>query len=447
MQTGMPKLALALIPSSKLSTTSKKVALPMQAATKKAPSVDVALATTIKATGGDLNIIDGRITMRDDIAATLGQRVFIDIILGLPAFDNDHNLRQPNNEHLGGIPVKANMWSEVTQAEAKGLIYSSKQVVELMEPIKLEMDLSPAVAKLYLARINPLLGEIVGPAVQDEDMPDVVLCITPENMTIPAESYGITLEPMRAVLARGPLAGGILRLLSSGMQDVANGRKEVRFQTSFVQSRIRMDGCIECSRIDFLIAGKNSTYCTAKFCMFSLHNDNQILWRITVSTLLKEIRFVVHVYLKTSHVRNNSSSLCMQLQPPLAPSLCIHLPVLTLSLLPCMHQTRKDTEPTPQRDSCEAPSPDSTPSPIRLSLTDEGRGSLAFEVERLQASLVICKIIGLYPGCGELRYPAPGSKLLLGGAWVPGCSHPDDCPIAYCGSGWPCVCLPLDTWL
>lgn len=61
------------------------------------------------------------------------------------------------------------------------------------------MDLSPAVAELYLARINPLLGEIVGPAVQDEDMPDVVLYVSPENLKLPAENFKVALEPMKAV--------------------------------------------------------------------------------------------------------------------------------------------------------------------------------------------------------------------------------------------------------
>ena len=62
-----------------------------------------------------------------------------------------------------------------------------------------------------------------------------------------------------------------------------------------------------------------------------------------------------------------------------------------------------EPEPTQQRDSFEAPSSASSPSPIRLSLTDEDTTSLATEVECLQASSIICKIIGSRPSQGERR--------------------------------------------
>ncbi|KAI5074227.1 hypothetical protein GOP47_0010188 [Adiantum capillus-veneris] len=255
-QSGNLKLALAVIPVSKLSSSSHRAKASMQAATKRIPSVDITLAAAVKATGGGLKVIDGKLTVRDDIAATLGQRVFIDVLLGSYALEDDDNLRQAYEMHSGLMPVKAGMWSEGTQAEAMGFIHLKKQLVKLMQPLKVEMDLSPAVAQLYLARINPLLKEVVGPAVQDEDMPDVVLNISPQDLMLPADVFMVNLEPMKAVLARGPLAGGILSLLSSGKEDVAKGKKEVGVQTSQIKSQVSIDGSVECSRIDFLIAGK-----------------------------------------------------------------------------------------------------------------------------------------------------------------------------------------------
>lgn len=62
------------------------------------------------------------------------------------------------------------------------------------------MDLSPALAKFYLARINPLLGEIVGPAIDNNDLPDVTMHVTPAAMVWPANEYSVRIEPMKVVL-------------------------------------------------------------------------------------------------------------------------------------------------------------------------------------------------------------------------------------------------------
>lgn len=61
------------------------------------------------------------------------------------------------------------------------------------------MDLTPAVAKFYLARINPLLGEVVGPAIQDDDMPDVIVQVTPRDLEMPADQYKVNIAPMKVV--------------------------------------------------------------------------------------------------------------------------------------------------------------------------------------------------------------------------------------------------------
>lgn len=61
------------------------------------------------------------------------------------------------------------------------------------------MDLTPAVAKFYLARVNPFLGEIVGPAIQDEDMPDVIVEVTPMGLELPADHYKVHIAPIKVV--------------------------------------------------------------------------------------------------------------------------------------------------------------------------------------------------------------------------------------------------------
>jgi hypothetical protein len=61
------------------------------------------------------------------------------------------------------------------------------------------MDLTPALGKLYLARVNPLLGEIIGPGIGDEDLPDVTLYVAPENFVLPSDEYSFRIEPMKTV--------------------------------------------------------------------------------------------------------------------------------------------------------------------------------------------------------------------------------------------------------
>lgn len=62
-----------------------------------------------------------------------------------------------------------------------------------------QMDLSPAFAKFYLAQINPILGQIVGPSISRDDLPDVVMHLTPDEMVWPCEEYSIRIEPMKVV--------------------------------------------------------------------------------------------------------------------------------------------------------------------------------------------------------------------------------------------------------
>ena len=56
-----------------------------------------------------------------------------------------------------------------------------------------------------------------------------------------------------------------------------------------------------------------------------------------------------------------------------------------------------------QRDSNEAPSPAPPPAALRLSLSAEEKASLLAEIDRLQATSVICKVAGFRPSRGEMR--------------------------------------------
>jgi hypothetical protein len=62
------------------------------------------------------------------------------------------------------------------------------------------MDLTSELGKVYLARVNPLLGDIVGPAIGEDDLPDITLYVAPIDFRLPSDEYSIRIEPMKAVM-------------------------------------------------------------------------------------------------------------------------------------------------------------------------------------------------------------------------------------------------------
>ena len=90
--------------------------------------------------------------------------------------------------------------------------------------------------------------------------------------------------------------------------------------------------------------------------------------------------------------------------PPFLPSppSCHLAPLLSRPLF-FAQQTRMATEGDSQRDSNEAPSSAPPPAALRLSLSAEEKASLLAEIDRLQATSVICKVAGFRPSRGEMR--------------------------------------------
>jgi hypothetical protein len=136
------------------------------------------------------------------------------------------------------------------------------------------MDLTPAMGKLYLARVNPLLGEIVGPAIGEEDLPDVTVYVAPAGFVLPADEYSIRIEPLRATLAKGQLVDGVLSLVSR--QDLAKGRAQLTMQTSPIEATVNANGNLACSRMDLLIAGINPAFLPLCFCCLPTLSHNSL---------------------------------------------------------------------------------------------------------------------------------------------------------------------------
>jgi hypothetical protein len=53
------------------------------------------------------------------------------------------------------------------------------------------MDLTLAMGKFYLSHVNPLLGEIVGLIIREEDLHDVIVYVAPTSFVLPTYEYSI----------------------------------------------------------------------------------------------------------------------------------------------------------------------------------------------------------------------------------------------------------------
>uniref|UniRef100_A0A7I4B470 Uncharacterized protein n=1 Tax=Physcomitrium patens TaxID=3218 RepID=A0A7I4B470_PHYPA len=87
------------------------------------------------------------------------------------------------------------------QAEGLGFLSLPQGQIHLLRPLKAELDLTPEFGKLYLVRVNPLLGEIIGPAISEDDLPDITIYAAPKDFLLPSDEYSVRIEPMRTVLS------------------------------------------------------------------------------------------------------------------------------------------------------------------------------------------------------------------------------------------------------
>lgn len=247
---GLSRLVLAVICREKLKDQKKK-----RVSKRKMtiPSVHVNLSLNIKAPGGDLQVINGKLLLPEDVATIIGKRLVAEVFLGHFATESGQ-VSESTDGISGFLPLRMGLWSECTEAKAEGFLDPKKMQIQLVNPIKLEMDLTPNVGRIYLRRINPLLGEILGPAVVDEDMPDMVVSVSPRNMILPTEHFALCIEPMKVVVARGPLVGGILSLLSKGRNNLVPEKQEIRVETSSINADFDTGGALTCSRFDLLLA-------------------------------------------------------------------------------------------------------------------------------------------------------------------------------------------------
>ncbi|KAG0561280.1 hypothetical protein KC19_9G051300 [Ceratodon purpureus] len=218
------------------------------------PSEVVSWNAKVQAPRGELQVASGKVTLPGDVAAVLGSHLFFDIAFGSSATGANASVWKGNEGRSEHTPIRCSMKSDRAHLKALAYLNFRKKQMVLLQPITAEMDLSPALAKFYLAQINPILGQIVGPSIGREDLPDVTMHVTPAEMVWPANEFFIRIEPMKVVLAKGPLLHDLLSLLRRG--DLEDGNRQITMQTSAVEANVHMGGSLKCFRVDLLIADK-----------------------------------------------------------------------------------------------------------------------------------------------------------------------------------------------
>eukprot|EP00850_Spirogloea_muscicola_P016996 SM000142S00510 [mRNA] locus=s142:21905:25217:- [translate_table: standard] len=298
-QAAVPRLSLALarqdLAPSKLRRQSGPAAEPARR---------VSFTMNVMAPGGGVVVHDGELMLEGGAAEIVGRCLALDVHLGQLASQQDAAVgRMRAAEGGNGVPFVASMWSDHTHSEAAGILRPwLERKAKLLRPLKAEvdiMDLTPAVGRTFLARINPLLRDVVGAAMEEDGMPDLTLRVTPASMELPAALYAIDIEPMQVgllvcaervavkgdrkksrvmekryfgiidvfttklkcklSLRRGSLVDALLAHLLLEAQSKPGGGgggdsdKLLQMQTSRIQAKAEACGRVKCYRVDFLI--------------------------------------------------------------------------------------------------------------------------------------------------------------------------------------------------
>eukprot|EP00850_Spirogloea_muscicola_P018801 SM000176S03132 [mRNA] locus=s176:122068:125731:+ [translate_table: standard] len=257
-QAGVPRLSLAL---------ARQDLAPSKLRWQSGPAAELArkvrFTMNVMAPAGGMAVHDGELTLEGGAAEIVGRGLALDVHLGQLALQQDAAVgRMRAAEGGNGVPFVASMWSDHTHSEAAGILRPwLERKAKLLRPLKAEvdiMDLTPAVGRTFLARINPLLRDVVGAAMEEDGMPDLTLRVTPASMELPAALYDIDIEPMQVSLRRGSLVDALLAHLPLEARSKPGGggggsEKLLRMQTSRIQAKAEACGRVECHRVDFLI--------------------------------------------------------------------------------------------------------------------------------------------------------------------------------------------------
>ncbi|KAK9818270.1 hypothetical protein WJX72_009837 [[Myrmecia] bisecta] len=143
--------------------------------------------------------------------------------------------------------------SEHVNAELSG--WRTSTGLLLRKPVSASVDYTPALAKFYLSRINPLLAD----SVSVEEGGTVRVDVTPLHDHVPAESLAVRVAPMKLVVGRGNLLGDAIGMLQlrDGRLGKLDKMKRLEVWTSAAHAEVFRNGPVVTKRIDLLVGSGN----------------------------------------------------------------------------------------------------------------------------------------------------------------------------------------------
>ncbi|GBG62192.1 hypothetical protein CBR_g29392 [Chara braunii] len=255
--TGVPQLALALMPSQGVVKDSKGATKAKQKAASQRPAV-VDFNMCLQGDGDDgIATVDAKVLMDAEAGEVIGKKALLQGWLGSSAVQESSKLK---NLHIGGFllarsfPVITKFEADVLKAEIAGAANLRSGKFELAQPITCEIRPSKAIAETVLARINPLLGFIVDkePGSNAEKYPPIKIAVSSAGMVVPSTEYRVHIDPMHVVIAQRNFVRRILNVLSE--DQLESDGSDLVMRTSAIDANVYMDGRLVCSRTDVLIA-------------------------------------------------------------------------------------------------------------------------------------------------------------------------------------------------
>ena len=196
--TGYTPLHLALTPLAtvksqhSLSSPSPR-SVPIPACPSPPPSGWVQLQGKVEGPGASVSLDRARLRVHADVASVLGNSLVASLMYGPTVKMNSEETSQNVKE----TPASLTLTSEKAFISGEGCVDASQKRLRLRveKPIEAKFLIIPAVSRIVLSRINPLLVGIKG----TEDRAMMMLEVDPNGGYIPAESYKVRVAPMTVV--------------------------------------------------------------------------------------------------------------------------------------------------------------------------------------------------------------------------------------------------------
>jgi len=124
----------------------------------------------------------------------------------------------------------------------------------LASPVEAEMNLTPNLARVFMNRLNPLLGD----AVELRGSSKLAAWITPSDQIWPSARLDLELSPLRLNIGQGAAISRGLEVLKLADRKMSEAAKTatLRVDASPLKAEIGDDGTIVTKRVDLAVGKK-----------------------------------------------------------------------------------------------------------------------------------------------------------------------------------------------